>query len=234
MKKKFVLLMIVSLLFNFTVFADNQNIEEDEQIQGQLDYISPGTVELDLKYYIKKGESVGQTRASSRFFTPTKYFQNNQTWSDDYMETAHLKIGPSGCALTSFAMLASMYGSTDDPGEVNTTMGDDACDFSWDDSRDNYGFDAHHISWSTLSDTTAKSAIAGILMEEGVCIVGMTYSGGTHYVLARGYSTNSSYETTIYIYDPAYQNNYTKLQDYFDEDYTVHRIVYYDHPDYTY
>lgn len=233
-KKYFILLMIISLLFNYIVFADNINIGVDDDNQEQLDYISPDTIELDLKYYIDIGERVGQTRSSSRFFTPTKYFQNNQTWSGYYMQTCNKTIGNSGCALTSFAMLASMYGSTDDPGEVNTVMGNDACPFSWDDSRDNYGFDEHHISWSTLSDSTAKSAIAGILMEEGVCIVGMTYSGGTHFVLARGYQTDLSGNTEIYIYDPAYQNNYTKLQDYFDIDYTVNRIVYYDHPNYTY
>jgi hypothetical protein len=50
------------------------------------------------------------------------FSQKDPAWSGDYLGNSRLKIGNSGCALTSLAMVADYYGYDTDPGRLNTSL----------------------------------------------------------------------------------------------------------------
>ena len=50
------------------------------------------------------------------------FSQKDPAWSDDYLGNSNLKIGNSGCALTSLAMVADYFGYDTDPGRLNTDL----------------------------------------------------------------------------------------------------------------
>jgi len=234
-KRKIIsLLLIVTLLLNSAAFINAaESIIETEEKYMQLDtIISEKVIEADLSKYIEFSKQLSTSAAtrSSRYYYPTKYFQNGELWSGDYMESKHKTIGGYGCALTSFAMLVSLNNYSDDPGEVNQVMGSNACNFAWDAAETNYNLEQYRVSWSTLSETTAEGAIAGILEEEGLCIVGMFKGDKTHFVLARGYNTGVG-SIGIRIYDPESSRDYSYLQSYFDAGWSVNRLVFF--TDYT-
>lgn len=230
MKRIVILTLCVALLFSTVVLADinfNTHVNEMCTIQSETD-VPVNLTKADINKLIEIGKQLQKEAIagskSSTYYYPDKYFQNVEPWKDYEMETCGETIGEKGCALTSFTMLASLHNSTDDPGDVNVTMGDDACDFDWIAGEINYNLEQYHYGNSTLDEEDAEYAIAGIL-EDDVCVVGMTYSGGTHYVLARAYYMTLN-EVGIYIYDPA-SRDYSKLQDYFDDGYVVNRLIYY-------
>lgn len=241
MKKKglIICLFLISILsYSMTGFSQDtikkfqaKNIKElalKEEIQLEV-YLGKNK-EFDVEKYRKIGESLQmlymQGAKISKYYYPDKYFQDGESWSDDEMETCEETIGDVGCALTSFSMLVSLYGYNDDPGEVNNMMGDDACPFSWNQAEENYSLPACQYNSSVLSNSTATDTIAGILEEENVCIVGLKRYGSKHFVLARGYRMSLS-GTDVKIYDPSSYNDFSYLEDYFDEGYSVCRLIYY-------
>ena len=50
------------------------------------------------------------------------FSQEDPAWYDDYLDGSPFKIGNSGCALTSLAMVADYYGYDTDPGRLNTSL----------------------------------------------------------------------------------------------------------------
>jgi hypothetical protein len=50
------------------------------------------------------------------------FSQKDPAWYDDYLDGSPFKIGNSGCALTSLAMVADYYGYDTDPGRLNTGL----------------------------------------------------------------------------------------------------------------
>jgi hypothetical protein len=222
-----VLFLISVVVLNSVTYAQDMIVDtETVTLETDIEAIgSEKVLTIDIEKYIEIGKNLEGSK-SSKYYYPTKYFQNGQSWSSDNMETSDLTIGSAGCALTSFAMLASLYNSNDDPGDVNQTMGNYACPFYWTTAENYYNLPDLHYSAYSLSDSGAKLAIAGILEEEGVCIVGLEYTTGTHFVLARGYYQTST-TIGIRIYDPNSNKDYTYLQDYFDDGYSVYRLVYY-------
>jgi hypothetical protein len=50
------------------------------------------------------------------------FSQKDPAWSDDYLGDSRYKIGNSGCALTSLAMVAAYAGADTDPGRLNTSL----------------------------------------------------------------------------------------------------------------
>jgi len=50
------------------------------------------------------------------------FSQKDPAWSDDYLDSSRVKIGNSGCALTSLAMVADYFGYDTDPGRLNTSL----------------------------------------------------------------------------------------------------------------
>jgi hypothetical protein len=239
MKKILCFVIMATLLFSSMALATIKT-EEVKQEVSQLEKIyDENYEETDLTKYQKIGEQLiadfkagiqNKSIPTYKYYYPDKFFQNSgEDWDDDNMESDDEFIEDAGCALTSFTMLASLHGSNDDPGDVNTTMGNYACPFGWDVAQTNYSLEQYHYSTSVLSDSTAKSTLIGLLAEEDVVVVGMRLESDhteTHYVLARGYVYGSS-GAAIYIYDPGYVHDYSRLQYYFDDGYEVNRIIYY-------
>jgi hypothetical protein len=50
------------------------------------------------------------------------FSQKDPAWSGDYLGNSGFKIGNSGCALTSLAMVADYFGYDTDPGRLNTSL----------------------------------------------------------------------------------------------------------------
>ena len=50
------------------------------------------------------------------------FSQKDPAWYDDYLDGSPFKIGNSGCALTSLAMVADYYGYDTDPARLNTSL----------------------------------------------------------------------------------------------------------------
>lgn len=184
--------------------------KEAEYIQQAADIISNAMI-------MHSNNKISTTRASiveSKYLYPTHYYQNNQYWSNDNMETLDETIGNSGCLLTSFTMLEDyLKGNSDTPRDVNNTLGDYACLFYWYQAASEYGLTVDYLGYPTK--TTAYSiVISNIKNYNRPVIVGVDNGISTHYVLARGYSIDSAGNETMYIYDPAYQRDYSTLTEY--------------------
>ena len=172
---------------------------------------------------IQAGRMVQRTKAR-KFLTVTHYYQDDPSWSQDKMQTCNKTIGEAGCTLTSFAMIANYYGClNDDPDQVNTTMGDNACPFMYYVAAQKYNLDIVNAIHESVSDNDAIDFIIGGISANRPVLVGMKKDGSsnTHFVLAYGYDGS-----TIYIHDPASNRNYTQLGQYLSG-YSVNRLYIY-------
>lgn len=70
------------------------------------------------------------TRFDISFYVPA-YNQGDPRWSGKIMQTCGTSIGLEGCALTSATMIFGHYGSSMNPDQVNTCMGNYACPWDW-------------------------------------------------------------------------------------------------------
>ncbi len=232
MKKILSLILVVVFMFLLTssVFAYSiKDVDNFYNIEKQIsDIVNMNEEEIyEFVSFTEKKIKENQGFRMSKYYYPDKYYQNGEFWSSDYMGNTKYTIGGSGCALTSFAMLISLYGIDENPRQVNNTMGNYACLFGWDVAQVRYDLPQYHFSDSDLNDDVAKSAVAGILEEEGVCVVGMKKNLTTHFVLARGYYMTSNNNIGIRIYDPNRSNDYIYLRDYLNRGWSVKYLIYY-------
>lgn len=149
----------------------------------------------------------------------TKYFQNNQPWSPDIMYSAELSIQNYGCTLTSYTMIASRFGYSYDPGEVNTIMGTKACPFSWTTAKSRFGINYEKLGTDN-NLSLAKVIILDALRQNRpviVCYERLDIPGRYHYVVAHRYSrviVDGSEQEFFHIYDPSEHKDYQYLEDY--------------------
>jgi hypothetical protein len=87
------------------------------------------------KKELEKARQLQQSRLTVSLNVPT-YNMHSSPWYDDNMETCDEEIGDAGCCLTSATMVFGYYGSSDDPGDVNTCMGNSACPWVFADGED--------------------------------------------------------------------------------------------------
>lgn len=215
-KKMTILLVLVVVLqtaFPVNTFASGIN---------ELDIVTIDTEEFEdaNNALVAQGNISLKRRLTNRLVFPYDYRQAGESWSSDIMQTCGKTIGSAGCCLTSFANIQRFFGGGLDPGEVNTRLGGYACPFNYQGAADTFGYTIVNLSTSTVSDSYAVSFIVGAIDSARPVLVGMSYSGGTHFVTAYGYSGNS-----IYIRDPAGRYNF--LEDYFDAGYEVNRLCVY-------
>lgn len=132
-------------------------------------------------------------------------------------------IGNSGCCLTSFAMIETYFGGGDDPGKVNTKMGNSACPFVYATAAQKYNLKIANSKYGEVSDNDAIDFIVGAIDSGNPVLVGMQKdnSSSTHFVAAYGYDGS-----TIYIHDPASGRDYETLGEYL-ENYYVNRLYVY-------
>lgn len=84
---------------------------------------------------LDKAHQLQQSRVTISLNVPA-YNMQASPWNDDNMETCDQRIDAKGCCLTSATMVFGYYGSSDDPGEVNTCMGNSACPWVFADGED--------------------------------------------------------------------------------------------------
>ena len=215
-KKMTILLVLVVVLqtaFPVNTFASGIN---------ELDIVTIDTEEFEdaNNALVTQGNISLKRRITNRLVFPYDYRQAGESWSSDIMQTCGKPIGSDGCCLTSFANIQRFFGGDLDPGEVNTRLGRYACPFDYRGAADIFGYTIVNLSTSTVSDSYAVSFIVGAIDSARPVLVGMSYSGGTHFVTAYGYSGNS-----IFIRDPA--GRYSFLEDYFEAGYEVNRLCVY-------
>ena len=154
----------------------------------------------------------------------TRLVQSDSRWANVKLGTSNTTIGASGCCLTSFTMIRNyISGTSNTPVNVNSKLGSYANPFDYSVAANKYGYSIATAKYDNagITDTTAESIIIGAIEKYKVpVLVGVkNASGGTHFVVACGYTTAN----TIVIRDPA-SRNYTNLTQYFDKGYYVHRI----------
>lgn len=154
------------------------------------------------------------------------YKQNDSQWSDVVMKSANLTIGRSGCCLTSFAMVQKYYGGSDNPEQVNATMGDAACPFQYYRAAELYGYTISTLVMNTTSYSDTVNYVVGALTEGHPVMIGMNTADGSrpHFVVAYGHAYDK-----IFIKDPigSADSGIVYLSSYTDNGYHVDNIVVY-------
>ncbi len=164
---------------------------------------------------------------------PVHYRQSDSRWASDIMLSCGDTIGQSGCAITSFAMIVNFYGSTDDPGDVNTRLGNNACPIQYSTAGSLYGLTTQTLCYndSTISKDSAINLMKPHIFQNRPILVGMKKGSSTHFVVATGYVDMQELGTSdpyIPILDPSTYYNKTSLNQYYADGWAVHRLyVYY-------
>ena len=206
---------------SFPVFADH-DAEYPDQVLDSMDFSQENAEVEERGKYLAKRRGIDNISGITHF-----YQDDGSAWCNAYMENEHVTIRSKGCCLVSFAMIQHFYDGVGNPGTVNSTMGINAClkgsgfQYSVAASKYNYTI-ANYLRAETGSLSFSNFIIGAVDLKRPV-LVGMKNSaGGTHFVFAYGYAG-----TTILIYDPGYQKNYTTLQQYMSEGYYVNRLYTY-------
>jgi len=159
------------------------------------------------------------------------YRQDGQSWSNDPMLTEGYTIGESGCALTSFTMIANYYGSNDHPGEVNQTLDKKACPINWIVAGDKYGL-TYGGSTPVSNRTTAETIVLGALRNRTPCILFFKKGSTPHFVVATGYvrykELDGSIHEKFYINDPSTNINYDCISDFYAKGWVMINIRVYE------
>lgn len=156
----------------------------------------------------------------------TTYYQNgNQSWSSTVLNgCSPLTIGQAGFAITSFAMIASKYGSTDNPGQVNTKLGSYACSFDHYYAAAMYGLTVSGLTTVKGGIAENKSIMRGTLLLGTPLMVTLAKpGGGYHCVVVKSYIRYYDGSYRFGIKDPTYiKDNY--LDQYMNDNYTIFNI----------
>lgn len=134
----------------------------------------------------------------------TSYYQNGQSWSSTVLNGCTDTIGNSGCAITAFAMIASKYGSKDNPGQVNTKLGTAACPFVYGTAASKYGLSySNIIAPGTYSLPNVKTTILGALRVGRPVMLVVKSTSTTHFIVVSGYKSFNNGSYYFYIKDPS-------------------------------
>lgn len=204
-----------------TAFANN-NIH-----YGPSEIVDFDEIETTKKgdKYIEAGKALRQSRATtSKYLTISKYYQKGQTWSGDTMYTRGVSIGDAGCGVCSLAMIFRNSNIFQDPGQLNSKIGDAACPLKYNAAGRPYLM-AVYANKEILNgqNDEAVSYILGSISDNKPVLVYMTDGTYTHYVAAYGYTSAN----VIAINDPEPNWNYTTLNTYLDKGWQITRVVTY-------
>ncbi len=147
--------------------------------------------------------------------------QSDSRWADVQLGTAGATIGSEGCALTSFAMVATHFGEASTPAQVVERLGEYAYPLEWVAAEPRYGFHVlrkdsirfrdsrlHDPEWvrDTIEDTLADGypVIIGILQ---------TSTGTPHFIVAYGLEPDGEGGYSILVRDPSVNSDYAHWED---------------------
>lgn len=209
--------IIICILLVFsstnTLASSNSKVLELSNLPNNQLYENPT---FDQKKFETGGFTVFST---AKQLGITHYYQSDERWKDDYLGiSTTLKVGPYGCAMTSFTMLRNyMKSGIYTPKQVNAALGWRASDCSgmcWKDAGTYYGLSLQYSRMLSRDDVIKNSKYA--VNNNLPYIVGMSNGSLYHFVLASGFdATNASRieDTIIYINDPL-TRDYSTLQEY--------------------
>lgn len=189
----------------------NSSVNNTENIIKQTTYSTP----LDFEKFVTDLQ---------------QYYQSGQSWSNKHCGgiSNNPTIEKEGCAITSFAMVENFYGGSDNPGQVSDTLGSNAYPMNWYAVATAYGLNSPTINYygnNIVDKGKASSTICGYVRSNKPVIVGLkNSSGNTHFVVARGAAPQNA---NVYIYDPASNNDYIVLDQYYNDNYYVYEIIVY-------
>lgn len=241
MRRLFVCMIIIGLIFALyieTAFTACPFCKTSEESVLVLDIIPEGDFsEQNMKYF---QDGLKQLNEEESKMYPERYqevkvltgiphyYQSGEDWSDDIMQTCGETIGYSGCLVTSFAMVTNYYGSSDDPGEVNSTIGTNACPFKWKPAGSLYGLALPGFKeGEPISEDYAKTYIKGAIRNDEPVIVGFKRGEDTHFVVARAFYIFDDGREWYFIYDPSRGRDYMYLDDYLDNGWYIYRLAVY-------
>ena len=155
---------------------------------------------------IAMGESLLYARVT--FNLPIQRLrQYGESWSDDRMYNSSGgftgRIGAIGCTLTSFTMVARLYGEHRNPGQMNAAIGRGAAPFVWNTAIDatphirGFHIPLQHTTRPPQAQfrATARGAIAsGFPVIIGIGAAGSSSSG--HWIVAHGFSGDEIFVTS--------------------------------------
>jgi len=171
-------------------------------------------------------EEIERVRSRGRWdisLSVPRYSQNSSPWNDDNMEVCDETIGDAGCTLTSATMVFAYYGSSLEPDDVNTCMGNSACLWVWADGEDCSNNEA---DWDgALSASYAALVLS--LMEGYPSILQLRKgSDNQHWVVVKAVSGSGTDADDFTINDPS--NGQSRgLDDYIDDGWWMNVIAIY-------
>lgn len=147
--------------------------------------------------------------------------QADPRWMNVPMAGDGPPIGDEGCALTSFAMVASYYGFPATPAQANETMGAYAYPVEWVAGEPRYGMhivrkDSIRFRDARLHDAEyVRDTIEDCIRADWPVILGVlqTSTGATHFIVAYGLEVENPEKTRILVRDPSGVSNYTYWDD---------------------
>lgn len=151
-----------------------------------------------------------------------RYSQNASPWNDDNMETCDQTIGAAGCILTSATMVFAYYGSSQEPDDVNTCMGDSACQWVWADGEDCSNNEA---DWDGALSASYTALVLN-LMEGYPPILQLRKGSDQHWVVVKAVSGSGTDADDFTINDP-YNGQSRGLDDYIDDGWWMNVIAIY-------
>lgn len=220
--KAIILLICLTLTSSLPVLAKENIVIDIPQCMNldSTEGIDFESQQAETERLEKIGENASKKRATRVLSNFKNLQQGNSSWKNVVMQSCGKTIGSAGCCLTSFTMIQRYYGGTDDPSQVNAKLGTAACPFVYATAASKYGYTFNYVTnSSTISSPT--NYIKGAINSGNPVLIGMVYSGGTHFVAAYGYDDNN-----IIISDPA-GRNYQYLSQYTNNGYTVNRLCTY-------
>ena len=194
------------------------NVDEDaSQFDDVNAYLAEHGKEVLDNYKMRSSVTLGNIN---------RLAQADSRWKNEVMQTAGSTIGNAGCCLTSFTIVRNcISGTSDTPATVNSKLGNAACPFNWETARSTYGYSilTKMRNDSGISNESARLTVVGAIDEYSrPVMIGMKYNDKTHFVVGYGYTSDGD----IIICDPA-GRNYTKLSQYYNAGYYVHRLYVY-------
>ena len=129
-----------------------------------------------------------------------RYNQADPLWADGVMQTCGYMIGTKGCLLTSATMVFKYYGSSKNPGQVNSCMGTKACPWY-------FAYGADHCSENKASHIGlyyfSYSTLVWALESGRPPILELTKNGDTHWVVVNAVRGDGLSDSDYWISDPS-------------------------------
>ncbi|SDO01286.1 C39 family peptidase [Acetanaerobacterium elongatum] len=158
--------------------------------------------------------------------------QDDSRWASTLIPGSNYTYSGAGCAMTSYAMVFSYYGSNVTPVDVGNTYYNrtnpqqSPIDFNVRTLVPMYSRSISAID-TVSSRSSLEAVIVGGIFSGYPTVLKMTRSNGdTHFIVAYGcFQATASDPTIIYIRDPESHINYSTLNKYYDKGWTAANYV---------